>query len=99
MSAERVADLYMLLDVDAELARLIAEDPELNDYERLLLMDAAGEAMPDVSGYALGPGEQVTVWAPYHFITTQYVLKNLANDAKQAEFSRFLNAAGINPDG
>lgn len=89
----------MLLDVDAEAARLIADDAALSDYERRLLLDAAGEELPDVTTFALTPGEQVSVWAPYHYIATQYVFKNLTNDAHQAEFSRFMNSAGVNPEG
>jgi hypothetical protein len=104
MSAEHVAELYMQLDHDPNVrSRIAAGDPSafggegaLSDYERRLLIDAANDEWPDVTGFSTTP---VTIWAPYRYITTQYVLRSLTSDVSQATFSRYLNSAGVNPEG
>ena len=49
-----------------------------------------------MTGFSTTP---VTIWAPYRQITTQYVLRGLTSDVSQASFSRYLNSAGVNPEG
>jgi hypothetical protein len=105
MSAERVAELYMQFDQDSDLRGRIAagdasafgEDGSVTEYEKRLLIDAAAEDWPEVSTFAFTPGD--TFWAPYRYIATQYVYRNLTADVDQARFSRYINSAGPTPDG
>jgi hypothetical protein len=106
MAAEDVARIYMVLDENDSIRNAIAsgdfstvDASRLDDYERRLLTDAAGEELPDVTGFAFQPGERLTVWAPYRHITINYATTRMTSPAMQAEFLNYQNSTGINPDG
>jgi hypothetical protein len=63
------------------------------------LTDAATEELPDVSGFALQPGEQMTVWAPYRHITINYATSRMTDPTMQATFLNFQSRLGVSPDG
>ena len=106
MAAEDVARIYMALDSNDTVRLAIAGgdftavDPgALDAYERKLLTDAATEELPDVTGFALQPGERVSVWAPYRHIAINYATRSLTDPAVQAAFLNYQNRIGVNPDG
>ena len=105
MAAEDVARVFMRIDdEDARRGALAAGDfsgveAELDDYERRLLVDAATEELPDVSGFALEPGQQVGVWAPYHYVATQYITRNLTEPGVQASFLDWHSSLIGDPEG
>jgi hypothetical protein len=106
MAAEDVARIYMRIDDEDDLRRSVAAGDfsdvggaELDDYERRLLADAATEEMPDVAGFALEPGQQVGVWAPYHYVATQYITRNLSEPGVQAAFLDWHSSLVANPEG
>ena len=106
MAAEDVARIYMRLDDDDALCGAVAAgdfsglgDVELDDYERRLLVDAAAEEMPDVTGFALEPGQKVGVWAPYHYVATQYITRNVTDLGVQASFLDWHSSLIGDPEG
>jgi hypothetical protein len=106
MAAEDLARVYMRIDDDDGLRASLAagdfsgvEGVDLDDYERRLLADAATEDMPDVAGFALEPGQKVGVWAPYHYVTTQYITRNVTDPGVQANFLDWHNSLIANPEG
>ena len=71
----------------------------LTDTERRMLVDAAGEEIPDVSGFALMPGQRLTVWAPYRYVTEQYVTRFATQPTVQTQFLIWQSASGPTLDG
>ena len=93
------------MDDDDEVRRRLlaaeftaAEAAELTEYERRLLIDAATEDLPDVTGYVAG-GPKVEWWAPYRHITVNYVGMNLNDPSVQASFLDFQNSSTVDPTG
>ena len=37
-------------------------------------------------GFALEPGQKIGVWAPYHYVATQYITRNVSDRGVQAAF-------------
>ena len=106
MAAEDLARIYMRIDDDDALSRAVAAgdfsgvgDAELDDYERRLLVDAAAEEMPDVAGFALEPGQKIGVWAPYHYVATQYITRNVSDPGVQAAFLDWHSSLIGDPEG
>ncbi len=105
MAAEDLARVYMRIDDDDALRAAVAAGDfsgvgaDLDEYERRLLSDAATEDMPDVTGYALQPGQKVGVWAPYHYGATQYITRNVSDPGVQATFLDWHNSLAANPEG
>jgi hypothetical protein len=106
MAAEDLARIYMRIDDDAGLRAAVAAGDfsgvgaaDLDDTERRLLADAATEDMPDVAGFALEPGQKVGVWAPYHYVATQYITRNVTDPGVQASFLNWHNSLIADPEG
>lgn len=106
MAAEDVARIYMRLDESDAVRQAVSRGDfgeldarSLTDSEKKMLADAAGEELPDVTGYSFEPGQRITVWAPYRFVTEQYVTRFTKDPATQSQFLSWQNRAGINPDG
>jgi hypothetical protein len=106
MAAEDVARIYMQLDESDAIRLSVARGdfeafgvPSLTDSEKKMLVDAASEELPDVTGYNFGPEQQLTVWAPYRFVTEQYVTRFTKDPATQSRFLSWRNSAGVSPDG
>lgn len=106
VAAEDVARIYMAMDEDDAVRGFVRAgdfaavgEGGLDDYERRLLTDAAGEDLPDVSGFSLQPGERLTVWAPYRYVAINYANTFMTNPQMQADFLNFQNAMGPSPDG
>ncbi len=106
MAAEDLARIYMRIDDDDALRAAVAAGDysdlggaDLDEYERRLLRDAATEDMPDVAGFALEPGQKVGVWAPYHYVATQYITRNVSDPGVQATFLDWHNSLIGDPEG
>ena len=52
-----------------------------------------------MAGFALEPGLEVGVWAPYHDVATQYITRNVSDPGVQAAFLDWHSSLIGDPEG